>query len=374
VGKAIRSCEDKGKTRATGTCSVVIPLYNGREYIGATCDSVAAQSHAAEELIVVDDCSTDDSLSAAHHWAAKAILPTRVEATEHNSGSPGKPTNIGISLATSEFIAVLDQDDEFLPDKLAATIDLLEKHPDLLCAVHLSARSDNPKRYGNLSQIRFARDPITRKNPAGDKCYVIPSDDAALLCLRHGMFASGYPGFVFRRSAWEQLGGVNEAMRIASDFDFLFALARLGNVGFIDHPLYRKRMHGNNLANNSTLGFLEVMQSIHRGLEETPELLRRPVVREALAWRIVETAWNVAAFGQTRLASRILGSVRARFGWTFERQLQTLAVPLLPVYRQLFMQNSRPGREDVFVSIESECFGVMDLMGPPPSKRLGQPR
>jgi len=341
---------------------VVVPVYNGREHLAATFESVASQSRAAQELIVVDDCSTDDSLDVTRRWTDQAIVPTRVEATENNSGSPGRPTNLGISHAQSEFIAVLDQDDEFLPDKLEATVDLFAQHPDLVCVAHLAMQNDNPKQLGNLSQVRFARDPLARNTPLGDASYLIPSEDAILLCLRHGMFASGYPGFVFRRSAWEQFGGVDEEMRIASDFDFLFALARLGEFGFIDRPLYRKRVHGNNLANNSTLGFLEVMQSIHRGLRQSPDILRRREVKKALAWRLVETAWNVAAFGQKRLAYHILGRVRKTFGWSLERQLQTLAVPLLPVYRQLFMPNSRPGREDVFDSVELECVGLMDLV------------
>jgi teichuronic acid biosynthesis glycosyltransferase TuaG len=97
--------------------SVVIPVFNAQEYIENTVDSVINQEYKNWELIIIDDCSTDDSLSIVE-TKYKSNKKIEIIKLERNSGGPAKPRNIGIKNSNGDFIAFLDQDDIWDNDKL----------------------------------------------------------------------------------------------------------------------------------------------------------------------------------------------------------------------------------------------------------------
>jgi len=112
--------EEKKKIRI----SVVIPAYNAEKYIQRCLDSVLAQTHPADEIIVVDDGSTD-------HTAEKVKLygPAVRYLYQKNAGA-SVARNTGIQAARHEWIAFLDADDEWLPRKLELQVRLLEENPE----------------------------------------------------------------------------------------------------------------------------------------------------------------------------------------------------------------------------------------------------
>ena len=97
--------------------SVVVPSYNAENFIGATLQSVAQQSYANWEVIVVDDCSTDGTRDLVR---AFAIRDERIQlvAMDTNSNLPAVPRNIGIRRATGDLVAFLDHDDLWFKRKL----------------------------------------------------------------------------------------------------------------------------------------------------------------------------------------------------------------------------------------------------------------
>lgn len=97
--------------------SVVMPAYNASQYITATIDSVLKQSEPDWELIVVDDCSTDDTRDMVGKLA-KADPRIRLVALEMNFGGPAGPRNVGVREAQSDLVAFLDSDDIWHPEKL----------------------------------------------------------------------------------------------------------------------------------------------------------------------------------------------------------------------------------------------------------------
>ncbi|MBE0535810.1 MAG: glycosyltransferase family 2 protein [Phycisphaerae bacterium] len=107
------------------TVTAVIPAYNAAKHIGRAIDSILAQTRPAEEIIVVDDGSTDDTGRVVEAYGEQ------VRYVYQQNGGASVARNTGIEAAHGEWIAFLDADDEWLPQKLAEQVELHRKHPDL---------------------------------------------------------------------------------------------------------------------------------------------------------------------------------------------------------------------------------------------------
>lgn len=105
--------------------SAVIPAFNAENWIRRAVDSVLAQTRPAEEILVVDDGSTDGTADAVRSYGGAVRL-----ITQPNAGV-SVARNAGITAATGNWIAFLDADDEWLPDKLRLQSDHLQRHPDV---------------------------------------------------------------------------------------------------------------------------------------------------------------------------------------------------------------------------------------------------
>lgn len=105
--------------------SIIIPVYNGAKFLDKTIQSVLAQTFADWELIIIDDQSTDNSRDIIKSLESS---DQRIHSVflEKNSGGPAIPKNIGLESAKGEFIAFLDQDDVWLPEKLEKQFGLFE--------------------------------------------------------------------------------------------------------------------------------------------------------------------------------------------------------------------------------------------------------
>lgn len=107
--------------------SIVTPCYNAFDYIIETINSVLNQSYDSWEMIIIDDCSTDDSWQIIESYASKDSRIKYLN-TGKPSGSPSLPRNIGIENASGKFIAFLDADDLWLPDKLERQVKFMEEN------------------------------------------------------------------------------------------------------------------------------------------------------------------------------------------------------------------------------------------------------
>lgn len=106
--------------------SVIVPTYNRARWLGTAIRSALPQLQAGDELIVIDDGSTDDTREVVAAFGA----PVTYLRGEHRGAGPAR--NLGLAHARGDLVAFLDDDDEWLPGKLARQRAFLEAHPDVL--------------------------------------------------------------------------------------------------------------------------------------------------------------------------------------------------------------------------------------------------
>lgn len=110
----------------SGLVSIITPAYNCANYIGTTIESVLSQTYSYWEMIIVDDCSSDNTEEVVLRYASKDSR-IKYKKLEVNSGA-AVARNVAMSMATGQYIAFLDSDDVWLPDKLSAQIQFMQEN------------------------------------------------------------------------------------------------------------------------------------------------------------------------------------------------------------------------------------------------------
>lgn len=116
-----------------GLISIVIPCYNASRYILESIDSVLNQTYKNIEVIVVDDCSLDDSYNIVKEYFLTRSN-VKLYKTAANSGTPAVPRNLGVQLSSGEYIAFLDADDIWHPQKLEIQCNILKSNNFLIAS------------------------------------------------------------------------------------------------------------------------------------------------------------------------------------------------------------------------------------------------
>ena len=233
--------------------SVVMAAYNGAALIGETLDSLWAQSFGDFEVVVVDDCSTDDTLEVLRACRDPRL---RVIAAEVNAG-PVRTRNRAFAAARGRYIAGLDQDDICLPHRFQRQVAYLDAHPDIaLVAATAAILEDGTVTSGIKS-------PVTT-----------PRLVEWLLWIENPLVWSTV---ILRRSA---VPDAQEFTRpeilYAEDFDLYHRTARTGGIARIDDPLLLYRKHGGGASQRHA----DTMQaSATRVLAETYEAAGREDAR-----------------------------------------------------------------------------------------------
>ena len=104
--------------------SIITPCYNAEKYIAETIKSVRNQTYQNWEMLICDDCSTDNSAEIIKEFCTKDNRIKYLK-TDYNTGGPSMPRNIAINNSVGDYIAFLDADDVWLPTKLAVQLDLV---------------------------------------------------------------------------------------------------------------------------------------------------------------------------------------------------------------------------------------------------------
>lgn len=201
--------------------SVVMPVYNGAAYLEQAVASVLAQTHDAVEVVAVDDGSTDDTGRLLDEFEAR---DPRVRVFHVENGGPSAARNVALRAIEGDYVAFLDADDWFLPGKIERQLAALDAHPevDLVYSDHQEYDSASDRFYD-----------IRRGDP--------PIPMAEVLVYRP-WFAPIAP--LLRRRLVDAVGGFDETLRAAEDWDYWLRCARECAFVYAPGTVAVYRLHG----------------------------------------------------------------------------------------------------------------------------------
>jgi len=200
--------------------SVIIPTYNRAEVLCRTIDNALAQTYTHTEIIVVDDGSTDETLSTLHRYN------DRIRVIAQSNAGPAAARNRGIEAARGDLIAFQDSDDLWLPKKLERQVALLDRAGDAVVCCLCNAVF----RYlGQAEFTSFKRSWLFPRLSQG-----IWTNAAEVLATRFVLFCQAV---VIRRRILERMGGFDETLKYNEDYEFPLRLALEGSWAIIEEPL-----------------------------------------------------------------------------------------------------------------------------------------
>jgi len=200
--------------------SVILPVYNGAQFVAEAVESVLGQTYVPLELIVIDDGSTDTSVEVLARYPDIRLI------RQENAGVAAA-RNRGVAEASGKILAFIDQDDRWRPDKLDHQLDYLNATPNAGFV---------------LGQMRTFLEP-GMEPPSWLNPVLLDSDTPGLL-----------PGtFVIRRSFFETIGPFNEEIETASDSEWLLRAYSSGDPGHVvPEVVLDRRVHSANQSSQAT--------------------------------------------------------------------------------------------------------------------------
>jgi glycosyltransferase involved in cell wall biosynthesis len=272
------------------SAAVVIPAFNRERFIGTAVESALAQTLPADEIIVVDDGSTDRTAEIVERYPP----PVRLIRIENNGAGPSRPRNVGIKSAHSEYITLLDSDDRLEPTVVERHQELFKLQPGigLICNNFATIRL----KHGEFHGKTFNEATVVQALPKeciGVSTYRIRSEVA------HDAYCTG--NFVktssasFPRATWEAVGGFDETLEVSEDYDFFMKIIAGHDVVYIDEPLVLLVFHDDNISANLGRKFKAALYTCHirvlqREYAETTSILRRNVLRVNIRNRLLGLA------------------------------------------------------------------------------------
>lgn len=191
--------------------SVITPVYNKEKYIEATIQSVKSQTYENWELVIVDDCSTDQSAEIVKQYA-KNDERIRYYLNENNSGA-AESRNRAIELSKGEYIAFLDSDDLWSPDKLEKQLEFMQKRQCAFCFSACNVIDMNGQPNGKVRPVPESVDYKTLLKGNVIPCLTVVLERKCFSNIR--MKKMGHEDYILWLDLLQQCGsayGINEVL------------------------------------------------------------------------------------------------------------------------------------------------------------------
>ena len=269
--------------------SIVTPSLNQGRFIEDTVRSVLSQDYPRIEYVVVDGGSTDGTLAILerHDGAFRWI--------SEPDGGQGSAINKGMRLTTGDVLGWLNSDDVYEPQAVSAAVEHLRQHPEIALV------------YGDATLID------AEGNDIGPCSHVEPVNVHRLI---HDRDYIVQPAAFFRRSAFEAVGGVDESLHWALDYDLWLKIARRFPISYMPRKLARARQTG---GNKTVVGRFDRFDEIERigrrhgagGLPTGFKVDKFWLCAREARRLAANKAFRAAAAMALRGAATLLGSARA---------------------------------------------------------------
>ena len=321
------------RARTKLSVTAIIPLYNGQHFIEESLNSVLAQGRKPDEILVVDDGSTDGGPELVERIAK--TNPT-LKLLRKPNGGQSSARNFGVKHSTGKLIALLDQDDAWYPNHIERLIRPFEdpKRPHKLGWVY--SNLDEIDRAGNMMVRHF----IHRDHHPKTNVY---------MCLDRDMFVLPSASLI-SREAFEAVGGFDEQLIGYEDDDLFFRLFRAGYANvYLDEALSAWRIYSSSTSFTAKMGRSRMIyaRKLIAQFPDEPEHGRywaRDVIAPRFFRNFVGDVFKAARFGKPEhlaFACECLRELLPHMGLK-KRLLVGAALPVLSNYLALrFMYRTR---------------------------------
>lgn len=219
--------------------SVIIPNYNYARFLQQRIESVLAQTYTDYEIILLDDASTDDSVSILNHYKTNSRV-THLEINSVNTGSPFAQWQKGISLSRGKYIWIAESDDAAESSFLEQAVSVLNQYPRAAFCFLGSHCIDEKGNQLSTDFDRWTLKQLRRPHNIG----IFDGEDY----IKHNLYWRNYiynaSGVVFRKQCFEQIKDLScFSMRYSGDWLFWIEMARQGEVLEIYEKMNKFRLH-----------------------------------------------------------------------------------------------------------------------------------
>ena len=226
---------------ASPLVSIIMAARNAERFLRGAIDSALHQTYREIELIIIDDASTDSTPQIIASYKDPRIVPLRNEQNLHISAS----TNRGIAASRGAYIAILDGDDAWYPEKLEKQVAWMEAHPETgACFTWVNVVDENGRQYTPREEGLVT---------------VFRQQNRTRAAWLHDLLISGnqlcHPTAVYRRSALEQCGPYDESLTQLLDYEIYLRLLQYAPVYVLCEPLVNyRRLRVHNASNSAEFG------------------------------------------------------------------------------------------------------------------------
>ena len=296
--------------------SAIIPTYNNAEFLQEAIESVLAQTYKDIEIIVVDDGSTDNTEDVVKNYAGKLTY-----IRQENAG-PAKARNTGILQAKGEYIAFLDADDSWLPNKTEEQLKVLEDNPNSALVYSKAIFFDSDT--GN--EVRISPEEVY----SGSVFDTLLSKTGPIVLS----------SVIARSGILYEIGMFEESLFAVEDIHLWLKIAKTHEITGIDKALVKRRLHSKNISLSSNIRniILDCLDNIVALFPDTDPKIYEPM-RKAYMVHGEQLVKTLFYYGHYKRCHAVCGKVLAisiahptmLLYWL----VTTLPYPLLQTVRQL---------------------------------------
>lgn len=273
--------------------SVIIPNYNHARYLAQRIQSVLNQTFTDFEVLVLDDCSTDQSMAVITDFASRDSRIKIVENSE-NSGSTFAQWNKGVSLANGEYIWIAESDDYCEPVLLEKLVHILDDHPNVGIAFAQSTIVDE---NGNTVNSFNENYKFIYKSDRWKHDFLVNGKTEVADYLIFSNTIPNASGALMRKSVYQKAGGAETGWRLNGDWFFYVKMLLISDLAYVAEHLNYFRMHPQTQrqrANANHVVYDEIIHTlnfIEANVAVKPENARK-------AWKNVAEWWGGSLFRQ----------------------------------------------------------------------------